>query len=323
MILLRRYDPRLRRLAMRLLADNARVDRVLARAYMRAWRSLPHLPRGESAAGWLYRIVYNSCLNEMRWEPRRRPPSPPDDAAVLLPAASMERRLLALRALEPSERIPLVLVDGEGFALDDAARMMRRDQAHVAAALGRARGRWRAYVTGEPVPRFEEPDLEAVSSHADTGEMPALTPAATLAALATLSTPTAPREPGGHVRLLAHGTHSDEPMVVAKPPPIPAKWRNSGPRRKGSTPGSPVAEAKAPPKHAKSKSNGSTSEPVPPADDDHRPGPPSATNSAGARRKRRRDAKRAGRPRTPGAAPAANPVLREGRNPRPSDVDGP
>jgi RNA polymerase sigma-70 factor, ECF subfamily len=213
--LLHRYDPRLRRLALQLLADPTRVDRMLNRAYLKAWRSLPFLERTEAAAGWLYRVVYNVCLNELRWEPSRAAPAPPDGPPVPVPAAPVERRLAALRALPPAERIPLVLVDGEGFGLDAAARMMRRKPHQVALDLARARGLWRSFVTGEAEPPPEARPAEPAAVQRAAPALIAPSPAATLAKLAALATPTAPHEPGGHVKLLPPGPGGSTPPPVA------------------------------------------------------------------------------------------------------------
>jgi RNA polymerase sigma-70 factor, ECF subfamily len=301
--LLHRYDPRLRRLALRLLADPNRLERVLSRAYLKAWRSLPFLDRSEPAAGWLYRVVYNTCINELRWEPpRSSPPAPPGDP-VPLPAASTERRLAALRALRPAERIPLVLVDGEGFSLDTTARIMRRDPAQVAADLAQARGRWRAFVSGEPEP-LPEPSASTPAvdrRRADAAPSIAPSPAATLAKLAALAAPTAPREPGGHVKLLAPGPgNSSPPPVSAKrprdprpePPAVPrpvdrAGARAASPIRGG--PGSPVpppAEPQPPVDGAgASRARGRPGSPVPPRTEPQLP-----VDGAGASRGRGRSA---------------------------------
>ncbi|MGH9210145.1 MAG: sigma factor [Acidimicrobiales bacterium] len=267
--LLRRYDPRLRRLSLRLLADSTRVERVLNRAYLMAWRSLPFLKRSEPAAGWLYRIVYNVCINEMRWEPPRAAPRAPDGDPVdpvPLPAAPAERRLMGLRALRPAERIPLVLVDGEGLSLEAAARMMRREAVEVARDLTNARGRWRAFVSGEPEP-LPEPVVPAEAANGAERHKPgrplAPSPAATMAKLAALAAPTAPREPGGHVKLLASTPgESGPPPLAAKPPtgrrtsgadPAPAD-RPTSKRSTGSEPGAAAPSApKAPPSPPKAR----------------------------------------------------------------------
>ena len=70
------YDHRLRGLAFRLLGDRDRMDDVLQEAYVKAFRSLPKF-KGDSGLGtWLYRIVYNACVDDLR---SRKATTPLDD----------------------------------------------------------------------------------------------------------------------------------------------------------------------------------------------------------------------------------------------------
>src|SRR5215211_9387059 len=62
---IRHYDRGLRALAYRLLGDRERMDDALQEAYLKAFRALPRF-RGSSKLGsWLYRIAYNTCLDEL------------------------------------------------------------------------------------------------------------------------------------------------------------------------------------------------------------------------------------------------------------------
>jgi RNA polymerase sigma-70 factor (ECF subfamily) len=153
-VLVHRYDQDLRRLASRLLAEPAQVDLLMTRAYAKAWRSRGLVRFGRRAAPgvarWLYRVVYNTCIDELRRQPVAPAPAPQDRPNLRLTQASVERRLAGLRALEPHERVPLVLIDGEGFGLEAASRILQRDPADVARDLRGARRRWRDLVAGEP-----------------------------------------------------------------------------------------------------------------------------------------------------------------------------
>jgi RNA polymerase sigma-70 factor (ECF subfamily) len=156
-VLLRRHDPALRKLAARLLVDDERVDPILHKAYTKAWRSagvarLGNV-KGPAVLNWLYRLVYNACVDELRQQAPKPAPEPPSGARVRLPKAPEERRKAALRALAPSERIPLVLVDSEGFSIEDAARILQRPPPRVVADLDRARSSWRDMVIGPPAPQ--------------------------------------------------------------------------------------------------------------------------------------------------------------------------
>ena len=73
----RRHDDRLRGLAYKLLGgDRDRMDDVLQEAYIRAFRALGTFRRDAHLGSWLYRIVYNACIDELRRSKRR--PAPVD-----------------------------------------------------------------------------------------------------------------------------------------------------------------------------------------------------------------------------------------------------
>lgn len=170
-VLVRRHDATLRRLTSRLLAQPEQVDPVLQKAYTKAWRSAAMARlgsgRGDSVGNWLYRLAYNTCVDELRRQPRHAGPWPLEGPRVRLPMASVERRVSALRALSVKERIPLVLVDSEGFDVRAAARILQRKPAEVAADLAAARRRWRDLVIGPPEPvdpkAGKEPKEQGVS----------------------------------------------------------------------------------------------------------------------------------------------------------------
>ena len=85
----RQYDERLRRLAGGLLGgDPYRGDDALQEAYVRAYTSLPSF-RGEAELGtWLYRVVTNACLDELRRGKQRPAPVDVADAAWERPSGS-------------------------------------------------------------------------------------------------------------------------------------------------------------------------------------------------------------------------------------------
>lgn len=152
-VLIHRHDATLRQLASRLLAEPDQVDAVLQKAYTKVWRTaaMARLSSGRDAVrNWLYRVVYNTCVDELRRQPPHSGPPPFTGPRVRLPNTSVERRLTALRALNPNERIPLVLVDSEGFDIRAAARILQRRPSEVASDLATARRHWRDLVIGPP-----------------------------------------------------------------------------------------------------------------------------------------------------------------------------
>jgi RNA polymerase sigma-70 factor, ECF subfamily len=163
--LLTRYDWRLRGLAHALLLEPGEVDAVLRVAYVKAWREVVRIDPREHAAAWLYRLVYNACIDGLRREGTRIGAAPstaaqvPDaaDAAGESPvqpgpaghngasSASADghraRVVEALAALGPADRVALVLVDREGFAPEAAARILGLTPDTVASRLASARAR--------------------------------------------------------------------------------------------------------------------------------------------------------------------------------------
>jgi RNA polymerase sigma-70 factor (ECF subfamily) len=141
--LLREYDLQHRRLAFRLLGDRERMDDVLQEAYARAFRALPRF-RGSAAIGtWLYRIVYNACLDELRRSGARKEVSLDEwRERVPIRGERVEERLdleAALAALPVELRAVVLLVDADEMSYDEAAEVLGIPPGTVASRLSRAR----------------------------------------------------------------------------------------------------------------------------------------------------------------------------------------
>jgi RNA polymerase sigma-70 factor, ECF subfamily len=142
----RRFDAGLRALAFRLLGDRERMEDALQESYIKAFRALPRF-RAESSLGtWLYRVVYNTCLDELRRSARSpaltfdtldEEPGPWLDPAEALPQRSAVWS--ALMALPLEERAAILLVDGHGFRYAEAAVVLGVPVGTVASRLNRAR----------------------------------------------------------------------------------------------------------------------------------------------------------------------------------------
>jgi RNA polymerase sigma-70 factor, ECF subfamily len=143
---IKHYDPGLRALAYRLLGDVDRMDDALQEAYLKAFRNLSSF-RGESRLGtWLYRIVYNTCLDELARSKRvvqlpLEDASDPPDAGTEFAEAVADRSGLAaaLAALTPEERAAVFLVDAQGFDYRSAGNVLGVPEGTVASRLNRAR----------------------------------------------------------------------------------------------------------------------------------------------------------------------------------------
>jgi RNA polymerase sigma-70 factor (ECF subfamily) len=145
-LLVKHYDPGLRALAYRLLGDPDRMDDALQEAYVKAFRGLSSF-RGESSLGtWLYRIVYNACLDELKRD-RRLVQLPLEDAVdpadphpdVADAVAGRSRLAEALAELTLEERAAVLLVDAQGFNYRSAGQVLGVPEGTVASRLNRAR----------------------------------------------------------------------------------------------------------------------------------------------------------------------------------------
>jgi RNA polymerase sigma-70 factor (ECF subfamily) len=141
--LVRRDDRGFRALAFRLLHDRDAIEDVLQDAYVKAFVALPRFRGDANVRTWLYRIVYNACLDELRRRPERHDEPGVElvdwaaDPSDVVPERT--RLAAALAALAPAERTVVLLVDAEGLTYEDAARVAGVPAGTVASRLSRAR----------------------------------------------------------------------------------------------------------------------------------------------------------------------------------------
>ena len=135
------HDRDLRRLAFRVLGDRHAMDDALQDAYVKAFRALPRFRGASSPRTWLYRIVYNACLDHAR---RERAHARLDEPAATAPdpgdlVAGRAALATALAGLPVDQRAAVLLVDLHGFAYPDAAAVLDVHVGTVASRLSRAR----------------------------------------------------------------------------------------------------------------------------------------------------------------------------------------
>ncbi|HEV8682143.1 MAG TPA: sigma-70 family RNA polymerase sigma factor [Actinomycetota bacterium] len=140
------HDRALRALAYRLVGDRELMDDVLQEAYLRAFRALPSLRGAEAVGSWLYRIVYNASMDQLRKRQRApqvpledvpdRPDPAPDPGEV---AAGRGDLAAALESLPPLMRAAVLLVDAEGLTYEEAGAIIGVPKGTVASRLSRAR----------------------------------------------------------------------------------------------------------------------------------------------------------------------------------------
>jgi RNA polymerase sigma-70 factor (ECF subfamily) len=151
-VLFTRHKNRLWAVALRIACDPDDAADALQEAMISAFRRAGDF-RGDSAVTtWLHRIVVNASLDLLR---RRSAQSvgwsgDPDDLPIPEPrqrvdsTASTDSRLdieAAMRALPPTQRAALVLVDMLGYSVADAAAILSVTEGTVKSRCARGRAR--------------------------------------------------------------------------------------------------------------------------------------------------------------------------------------
>ncbi|MEW1718083.1 sigma-70 family RNA polymerase sigma factor [Streptomyces sp. NPDC093109] len=147
--LVRRHGPVMLQLATRLLGSRTEAEDAVQDAFVNAWRKLPEF-RGESAfRTWMYRIVTNRCLNQLR---ARRPatdldsvpePAAPEHqsspARVAESHAATRALAEAMAGLSPEQRACWVLRELHGQSYENIAETVGISLQAVRGRVFRAR----------------------------------------------------------------------------------------------------------------------------------------------------------------------------------------
>jgi RNA polymerase sigma factor (sigma-70 family) len=145
--------PRLRRYARALAGNTAAADDLVQDTMERAWSRLSSWRRGSDMRAWLFGVMHNLYVDQLRRAP---PPAEPleeaDSAAFFAPAQSdrLELRDLesALRVLPAEQREVLLLVALEEMRYEEVALALGIPVGTVMSRLARARERLRALMEG-------------------------------------------------------------------------------------------------------------------------------------------------------------------------------
>jgi RNA polymerase sigma-70 factor (ECF subfamily) len=147
--LVRRHRDRLWAVALRTLGDPEEAADAVQDGLLSAFRAAGGF-RGEAAVTtWLHRVVVNACLDRARRR-KARPtvPLPQDDAAAAPPApdslAAEETRVevgSALGHLPLEQRAALVLVDMQGYSVEETARILNIPPGTVKSRCARGRAK--------------------------------------------------------------------------------------------------------------------------------------------------------------------------------------
>lgn len=147
-----RHRDRLWAVALRTMRNPEDAADALQDAYLSAFRRANSF-RGEAqVTTWLHRVVVNACLDRLRrMRTRATEPLPEDlDRAASLAAPRVDvieeqqQRAdvgAALAQLNPDQRAALVLVDMQGYSVDEAAAILRCAPGTVKSRCARGRAR--------------------------------------------------------------------------------------------------------------------------------------------------------------------------------------
>jgi RNA polymerase sigma-70 factor (ECF subfamily) len=164
--LVRRYDQSVLRLALHMLGNEQDAQDVHQEAFIKAYRHLGNFRFECSFYTWLYRIVTNLCLDQLRRrKSRREDPATAidssgdemdllanisDDRAMSNPARELERKLMgerireALDKLTPRERTVFELKHYQGLKLRTIGEMLSTTEETAKNTLFRATRKLRA-----------------------------------------------------------------------------------------------------------------------------------------------------------------------------------
>jgi len=149
--------PRLRRYARALTGERTPADDLVQDTLERAWTKL-HLLRPESdLRAWLFTIMHNVFVNQVR-KRAADPTIPLDDDAFEIPVQAALGDMLevrdidiALRRLPDDQREVLLLIVLEQLSYNEIATMLGIPIGTVMSRLSRARERIRLLLGGTPV----------------------------------------------------------------------------------------------------------------------------------------------------------------------------
>jgi RNA polymerase sigma-70 factor (ECF subfamily) len=156
-VLVARHRDRAWAVALRTLGNPADAADAVQDAFLKAYRTAGTFRGDALFTTWLHRIVVNACLDQLR-RARSRAAVPLDEtAAAIADSADPVGRLdlghdvvAALQRINADQRVAIVLVDVEGFSVEEAAGMLdvptgtvksrcHRGRAQLAALLGHLR----------------------------------------------------------------------------------------------------------------------------------------------------------------------------------------
>jgi RNA polymerase sigma-70 factor (ECF subfamily) len=168
--LVREYEQQVLRLALHLTGSESDAEDIYQEAFLKAFRHIGNFRFECSFYTWIYRIVTNLCLDQMRRRKTRREDRSvvmnhsgeemdllamvSDDRAYSNPARELERKLLgkriqaALEKLTPRERMVFELKHYQGLRLRVIGEMLNTTEETAKNTLFRATKKLRTQLAG-------------------------------------------------------------------------------------------------------------------------------------------------------------------------------
>ena len=166
-VLLQNEIPRLRRYARALTRDAARADDLVQSCLVRAIAKAHLWEPGTDLRAWLFTILHNQNVNDIRRSVREGVVVAVEDVAPVLTVAPRAASSLQLRDLEraigllPEEQRQVILLVGlEGMRYEEVAAVLDIPIGTVRSRLSRGREMLRRLmdIKGEPGVTFDHPD---------------------------------------------------------------------------------------------------------------------------------------------------------------------
>lgn len=147
--LVRRHRERLWLVALRTLRDPDEAADALQEAFLSAFRGAGSFRSEAAVSTWLHRIVVNACLDRIRRRSVRATVPLPEDGLgePAMPGDEMARRETrlavadALAELPAEQRLPIVLVDVQGYSVTEAAAILGVPEGTVKSRCARGRAK--------------------------------------------------------------------------------------------------------------------------------------------------------------------------------------
>ncbi len=144
--LIRQHRQRMWAVAVRTLGDPEEAADAVQDACLSAYRAAASFRGDSQVSTWLHRIVVNACLDRARRRAVRPTVPLPEQPVADRRDLIAEREVTigvqdALQALPEDQRLAIVLVDLEGFSVDDAAAVLGVPAGTVKSRCFRGRAR--------------------------------------------------------------------------------------------------------------------------------------------------------------------------------------